>query len=110
MTNEQAIKRFETTLGGMKKQYETYSKTTKAFYNDMYRQKGTPTYEETFEMYDLAIRALKKQIGEPIKEHTEYLNDRSFYISECPACWKSLSKISNYCPECGQKLEVEVGD
>ena len=60
MTNEQAIKRFEATLGGMKKQYETYSKTTKAFYNDMYRQKGTPTYEETFEMYDLAIQSLKE--------------------------------------------------
>ena len=60
MTNEQAIKRFEAALNYIQENYAKYSETEKTFRNDMYRQKGTPTYEETFEMYDLAIQSLKE--------------------------------------------------
>ena len=70
MTNEQAIKRFETALNYIQEQYATFSENEKAFRNDMCNQTGMPTYEETFEMYQLAIQALQNE-----KKRLELLNE-----------------------------------
>lgn len=35
------------------------------------------------------------------------LNDRDFYISQCPSCdyYLDANQQFNYCPNCGQKLD-----
>ena len=105
MTNDQAIKRFETALNYIQEQYATFSENEKAFRNDMCNQKGMPTYEETFEMYQLAIQALKKQFTRKWK-FSETVT--AYY---CPRCLAQPVDVEQkYCHWCGQKLEVSDGD
>ena len=98
MTNEQTTKMFETALNYIQENYAKYSETEKTFRNDMCSQEGMPTYEETVEMYDLAVQALQKQIPQsPVGEDG----------NQCSICWAVVEgEYDLYCPMCGQKLEV----
>ena len=65
------------------------------------RKSSIPMKNESFdticEAYDIAIKALEKQVPKkPI--------DKLMYI-ECPSCENVGIEDCNYCPECGQRLD-----
>lgn len=48
----------------------------------------------------MAIKALEKQISQPVN-HDGYFG---FHSYDCPTCKHDVTNISNFCPNCGQKI------
>ena len=57
-----------------------------------------------------ALDALQKQIPNNAIQFEENLNDRTFYITECPNCNHRMAKVTNYCSCCGQAIEGDNHD
>lgn len=57
-----------------------------------------------------ALDALQKQIPNNAIRFEENLNDRTFYITECPNCNHRMNKVTNYCSYCGQALEGKTNE
>ena len=56
------------------------------------------------EALGMAINALEKQIPKQItRDISKEEENRAYYF--CPICCKWLTKMTNYCCKCGQKLD-----
>lgn len=65
---------------------------------------------DTSKQFDLAIQACKKQIEKQVdnRKVLRDLNDKPYSIKgDCPVCGclDMQSTVTNYCFECGQKLD-----
>lgn len=59
---------------------------------------------ETRNVIDVAINALEKQIPKQItRSISKEEENRAYYY--CPICCEWLTRMTNYCPNCGQKLD-----
>ena len=58
------------------------------------------------EKLDMCIEALEKQIAKKSKIY----NDKYFDMFDCPNCKQTFDAWEgySYCPECGQKLNLET--
>lgn len=69
--------------------------------------------EEDIQVYDIAIKALEKQIPKSVinREVIKDFNEKPLYIcGDCPncGCVRLRSSDTNYCVACGQKLDWQV--
>lgn len=69
--------------------------------------------EEDIQVYDIAIKALEKQIPKPVinREVIKDFNEKPLYIcGDCPncGCVRLRSSDTDYCVTCGQKLDWQV--
>jgi hypothetical protein len=80
MTEQEAIEQFEERLS-----ISDYRCAIPEYYNAM----------------ELAVKALEKQIA---KKPTSF-NGKIFNVRNCPKCRIVLTDETNYCSECGQKLD-----
>ena len=51
----------------------------------------------------------EKEIPKKVIYQLQRLNDRDFHVYKCPNCLSHLDSVScsNYCGNCGQKLDWE---
>lgn len=61
------------------------------------------SYDRLQVAFDMAIKALEKQI--PKKPIKHFVNPFGFPYYECPICGESDVCGQKYCDECGQKLD-----
>lgn len=71
--------------------------------------------EEDIQVYDIAIKALEKQIPKPVvyRKVIKDFHERPLYIcGNCPncGCVRLRSTDTDYCVACGQKLNWQVHD
>lgn len=69
--------------------------------------------EEDIQVYDIAIKALEKQIPKPVinREVIKDFNEKPLYIcGDCQncGCVRLRSTDTDYCVACGQKLDWQV--
>ena len=81
--------------------------TTKELAKDLKEHIGcgieVPLYDEELEV---VVEALEKQIAKKSKIY----NDKYFDMFDCPNCKQTFDAWEgySYCPECGQKLNLEA--
>ena len=81
--------------------------TTKELAKDLKEHIGcgieVPLYDEELEV---VVEALEKQIAKKSKIY----NDKYFDMFDCPNCKQTFDAWEgySYCPECGQKLNLET--
>lgn len=66
------------------------------------RPSGGIIPQKRAEAIDVAINALEKQIPKQI-DISKGESKKHYY---CPVCYKWLTKMTNYCCKCGQKLDL----
>ena len=63
--------------------------------------------EECKDFYDMAIKALEKQVP---KKPTYAGKFGDLYVGSCSVCNDGVNSRMNYCDKCGQKLDWEGGE
>lgn len=69
--------------------------------------------EEDIQVYDIAIKALEKQIPKPVVNLgvVKYFHEKPLYMyGDCPncGCMRLRSTDINYCVVCGQKIDWQI--
>ena len=65
------------------------------------------TYTILTDGLNLAIQALEKQV--PVKPMSEITEIRGLQHI-CSSCWGFIGYLHNYCENCGQAIDWEVGE